>query len=219
VVEAVRLVREEKGEILMKGFVSTSSLLRGVIDKKRGLRTGRTLSHVAVVEARNYPKLLLITDGGMNIKPDLNTKIDLIKNGIDLAQRLRIENPKVAVLGAIEIVNPEMPETLDAAHLSKMAERGQIRGAIVDGPLALDLAVSPEAIRHKKVKSSVAGEADILLVPDIACGNIFVKALIYLGQAKVAGVIMGASSPIVLLSRADTKETKLHSLALGVLCS
>lgn len=217
--ESVRLVREGRGHLLMKGFVSTAVLLKAVLDKDVGLRTGRTLSHVAVVEVKDYSKLLLATDGGMNIRPDLSTKVDLIENAIALAVKLGIEMPKVALLAAIETVNPDMPETLEAAQLSKMAERGQIKRAIVDGPLALDVAISKEAAQHKRIASPVAGDADILLFPDIVSGNVSIKALIYFAAAKVGGLIVGARSPIVLLSRADTKEMKMYSIALGAYCA
>jgi phosphate butyryltransferase len=217
--EAVRLVREGRGHLLMKGFISTPTLLKAVLDKENGLRTGRTLSHVAVVEVDAYPKLILATDAGMNIRPDLKTKIDLIENAVWLATRLGVEKPKIAVLGAIETVNPDMPETLDAAALAKMAERGQIRRAIIDGPLALDVAISREAAEHKRISSPVAGDADVLLFPDITSGNATVKSMIYFAAAKVGGLIVGARAPIVLLSRADTREMKMYSMALGAYCA
>jgi phosphate butyryltransferase len=211
---AVQFVRE-KGDFLLKGQVSTSIFLKGVLDKEIGLRTGRILSHVAILEVKTYPKLLLVTDGGMNIKPDLAMKADIINNAIELARFLGIEKPRVALLAAVETVNPDMPETLDWAELAKMAERGQIKNALIEGPLALDLAVSKEAAKIKKIKSEVAGEADIFVVPDIAAGNIFAKGLIYLAEAKICGIVMGAQKPVVMLSRADTPETKLYSIALG----
>ena len=213
---AVAAVKSGKADFLMKGLVATSTFLKAVLDKEAGLRTGRLLSHVAVVESPGYPKIVLITDGGMCVKPDLNAKMDIIGNAVDIARKMGIETPKVAVLAAVEVVNPEMPETADAAELAKMAERGQLKGCLVDGPLALDLALSEEAARHKKVKSAVAGDADILVAPEIAAGNILVKGLIYMGGARAAGLIAGAAKPVVMLSRADSKEQKLNSIALGV---
>lgn len=213
---AVKAVSSGKADFLMKGLVSTSIFLKAVLDKEVGLRTGRLLSHVAVMEIALYPKLFLLTDGGMNVKPDLMAKVDIINNAVAIAHKLGVENPKVAVLAALEVINPDMPETIDAAHLSKMNERGQIKGCIVDGPLALDLAVSAEAAAHKKVKSPVAGDADIFLTPEIATGNMLAKGLIYLGGAQAAGIIAGAAKPVVMLSRSDSKQQKLNSIALGV---
>ena len=213
---AVQAVSQGKADFLMKGLVATSTFLKAVLDKEVGLRTGRLLSHVAVMELPAYPKIFFITDGGMCVKPDLTAKVDIINNAVDVAHKLGIETPKVAVLAAVEVVNPEMPETADAAELSKMAERGQFKGCLVDGPLALDLAVSAEAARHKKVKSAVAGDADILILPEIAAGNILAKGFIYMANARAAGLIAGATKPVVMLSRADSKEQKLNSIALGV---
>jgi phosphate butyryltransferase len=209
------MVKEGKAEMLMKGKVDTSSLLKAVLDKETGLRTGAFLSHVAVVEVKAYPKLMLVTDGGMNIKPDIKQKADIIRNAVEVAKRLGIERPKVACLSAVELVNPDMPETIDAAGLVKMAERGDIKDVIIDGPIAFDVAVDVEAGRMKGIISPVAGGTDIFLVPDIASGNILVKSLIYLAGAKVGGVVVGAGAPIVLLSRSDSAEMKLCSMALG----
>ena len=213
---AVQAVSTGKADFLMKGLVATSTFLKAVLDKEVGLRTGRLLSHVAVMELPAYPKIFFITDGGMCVKPDLAAKVDIVNNAVDVAHKLGIETPKVAVLAAVEVVNPEMPETVDAAELSKMAERGQIKGCLMDGPLALDLAVSAEAAQHKKVKSAVAGDADIFILPEIAAGNILAKGFIYLANARAAGLIAGAAKPVVMLSRADSKEQKLNSIALGV---
>ncbi len=215
--EAVKLVREGKADMLMKGKVGTSALLKAILDKDCGLRKGKLLSHVVVMEAKVYPKLLIITDGGMNISPNLETKVELIKNASWVAHRLGIDIPKVALLAAVETVNPDMQETVDAAILSKMAQRGQLGNVVVDGPVAFDLAVSSQAAQIKGVESPIAGEADILLVPNIASGNISVKALIYLGKVEVGGIVVGAKAPIVLLSRADTAKIKLNSIALGAL--
>ncbi len=213
---AVQAVSSGKADFLMKGLVATSTFLKAVLDKEVGLRTGRLLSHVAVMEVAGYHKIFLATDGGMCVKPDLAAKADIVNNVVDIAHKLGMEKPKVALLAAVEVLNPEMPETVDAAELWKMAERGQIKGCVLDGPLALDLAVSREAAEHKKVRSPVAGDADVLVLPEIAAGNIFAKALIYMAGAKAAGLIAGASRPVVMLSRSDTKEQKLNSIALGV---
>ena len=213
---AVKAVSQGQADFLMKGLVATSTFLKAVLDKEIGLRTGRLLSHVAVMESKLYPKLFLLTDGGMNVKPDLSAKVDIINNAVEIAHKLGVEKPKVAVLAALEVINAEMPETIEAAHLSKMNDRGQIKGCIVDGPLALDLAVSAEAAAHKKVKSLVAGDADIFLAPEIASGNMLAKGLIYLGGAQAAGLIAGAAKPVVMLSRSDSKQQKINSIALGV---
>ncbi len=211
---AVQEVRD-KGDFLMKGKVQTSMFLKGVLSKEYGLRTGRVLSHVAILEPMDYGKLLLITDGGMNISPDLSIKVDIIKNAIEVAKSLGIDKPKIALLSAVETINPKMPDTLEWAEVVKAAERGDIKGAYIDGPLALDLAVSSEAAKIKGIGGEVVGDADILVVPDIACGNILAKGLIYLGGAKACGIVAGARRPVVMLSRADTLETKLYSIALG----
>jgi phosphate butyryltransferase len=212
---AVELVKRKKADMLMKGKVSTSTLLKAVLDKEKGLRSGRLLSHVAVVEVENYHKLMLVTDGGINIKPDLNKKADILENAVEVAKRLGIEKPKVSCLTAVELVNPEMQETLDAAALVKMAERGDIKDVIIDGPVAFDIAIDSQSARMKGIISPVAGDTDIFLVPDLASGNIFVKALIYLVKAKVGGIVVGGGAPIVLLSRSDTAAMKLYSMALG----
>jgi phosphate butyryltransferase len=211
----VETVKQGRAEMLMKGKVDTSTLLKAVLDKESGLRTGAFLSHVAVVEVKAYPKLMFVTDGGMNIKPDIKQKAEIIKNAVEVAKKLGIEKPKVACLSAVELVNPDMPETVDAAGLVKMAERGDVKDAIIDGPVAFDVAIDAESARMKGIISPVAGDTDIFLVPDIASGNIFVKSLIYLAGAKVGGVIVGTGAPIVLLSRSDSAEMKLYSIALG----
>ncbi len=213
---AVKMIRDGEGEILMKGHVTTSTFLKGVLDNEVGLRTGRRLSHLTVLEPLSYHKLLLLTDGGMNIKPDLDTKADIIRNAVEFAHHLGIAEPKVGVLAAVEVVREDMPETVEAAYLTKMGERGQLGECLVDGPLALDLAVSRRAAQKKGVESSVAGDADILLVPDIASGNIFTKGLAFLSNTRSAGIVLGTTKPVVMLSRADTPEMKLHSMALGV---
>ena len=214
---AVEMVKQGKAEMLMKGKVGTSTLLKAVLDKESGLRTGAFLSHVAVMEVGAYPKLMLVTDGGMNIRPDIKQKAAIISNAVEVAKKLGIERPKVACLAAVELVNPDMQETVDAAGLVKMAERGDIKDAVIDGPIAFDVAISQESARTKGIISPVAGDTDIFVVPDIASGNIFVKSLIYLADAKIGGLVVGAGAPIVLLSRADSAQTKLYSMALGAI--
>ena len=217
IIKAVEITKLGEADIVMKGHTSTSKFLKGILNKEKGLRTGRTLSHIAVIESKFYHKLLLLTDGGINIKPDTKTKTDIIINAVELAGKLGIERPKVAILSAVETVNENLTETMDAAILSKAGERNQLGNCEIDGPLGMDLAVSKESVRIKEVKSKVAGDSDILIVPDISCGNISAKALLYLGGAKVAGFIAGALKPCVMLSRSDSKETKLNSIALGVI--
>ena len=212
---AVQLVKEKKADMLMKGKVSTSALLKAVLDKEKGIRTGKLLSHVAVIEVKNYPKFLLVTDGGMNIKPDVSAKVEILKNAIYVATKLRIEKPKISCLTAVETVNPEMQETIDASVLTKMGERGDLGDVIVDGPVAFDIAVDKKSAQMKGIESDVSGDTDIFLVPDIASGNIMVKALVYLANAKVGGIVVGGGAPIVLLSRSDSAEMKLYSMALG----
>ena len=214
---AVETVKQGKTEMLMKGKVGTSTLLKAVLDKENGLRTGALLSHVSVIEVEAYHKLMLVTDGGMNIKPDISQKVDILNNAVDVAKKLKIENPKVSCLAAVELVNPDMQETVDAAGLVKMVERGDIADVIIDGPIAFDVAIDLQAARMKGIISPVAGDTDIFLVPDIAAGNIFVKSLIYLADAKVGGAVVGAGAPIVLLSRSDSAQTKLYSMALGAM--
>jgi phosphate butyryltransferase len=216
---AVEAVKQGKAEMLMKGKVDTSTLLKAVLDKESGLRTGALLSHVAVVEVSSYPKFMLVTDGGMNIRPDIMQKAKIIENAVEVAKRLGVERPKVSCLAAVELVNPDMQETVDAAGLVKMAERGDIMDVVIDGPIAFDAAIDAEAARTKGIVSPVAGDTDIFLVPDIASGNIFVKSLIYLAGAKVGGLVVGAGAPIVLLSRSDSAKTKLYSMALGAMIS
>lgn len=216
---AVELVRNKKASILMKGMIGTARLLQAVLDKEIGLRTNRLLSHVYTLEIKNYNRLLTMTDVAMNISPDLKQKAQIIQNAIYYAHSMGIKKPKVAVVAALELVNPDMPATVDAACLAKMSERGQIIGGIVDGPLAFDNAISKEAAEHKGVESPVSGEVDIILVPNIESGNIFAKGLVYLAEAVPAGLLLGAKAPVVLVSRSDTAQSKLYSIALGVLMS
>jgi len=217
VAAAVESVHNGETHVLMQGKVSTSVLLKAVLNKSSNLRTENLLSHIAILEIPYYPKLLMMTDGGMVIRPTIDQKVSILKNGIDMMQKLGVKCPKVAVLAAIEKVNPDMPETGHAAQLSEMAKDGTFGNAIVEGPMAADIAFSREAARIKGVESLVSGEPDILLVPDIACGNIFAKGIWHLAKAKIAGLILGARKPIILLSRSDDAETKLNSIALGVL--
>lgn len=216
--KAVELVSTGKAQLVMKGLVDTSIILKAVLDKEIGLRTGNALSHVAVFDlGSHYHKLLLITDAAMNIAPDLNTKKQIIENAVVVAKALDIETPKVAAICAKEKVEPKMPATVEAAELQAMNERGEIKGCLVGGPLALDNAVSLEAAKLKKISHPVAGDADILLCPTIEAGNVLYKSLGFLTDAKSAGVIVGAKAPVVLTSRADSEDSKLNSIALGVL--
>lgn len=212
----VGLVSTGEADILMKGHLQTAELLRAVLEKEKGLRTGNLLSHCGVFEMPGYHKLLLVTDAGINIAPDLKQKMQIIQNAVAVMHSLGVERPKVAVLAAVELVNPAMPATLDAAALAKMAQRGQIGSCVVDGPLAMDNAVSLEAAKEKHIVSDVAGDADILLVPDIEAGNILVKALVFLYNARTCGVITGAKVPLVVTSRADSSDTKHNSILLAL---
>lgn len=216
---AVDMAGNGSADILMKGMIPTADLLRAVLDKSFDLRTNRILSHVGVYELQSYHKLLFVTDAGINIAPDLKQKADIVQNAVDVALSLGIEKPKVAILAAIEIVNPSMLATMEAAALSKMADRNQITNCIIDGPLAMDNAINLEAALHKGIKSEVAGDADILLTPDIESGNILVKTLSFLNNAKSCGVVAGARVPLVVTSRAEDHTTKLNSIALASLMS
>jgi phosphate butyryltransferase len=214
--KSVRMVSSGEADLLMKGLVKTSSLLKAVLDKEWGLRTGSLLSHLFLFEIPNLERRVIgISDGGMNTYPDLSAKAKIIENAVACYHKIGIPQPKIAALAAVEAVNPEMQATLDAAALAKMNERGQIRGCIVDGPLALDNAVSEESARIKGINSPAAGNADMLLVPDIESGNFIGKVLLYMTGGKGAGVILGARKPIVLTSRFDSMQTKLLSIALG----
>ena len=216
---AVELVRNKKASILMKGMIGTARILKAILDKEIGLRTNRMLSHVYTLQIKGYDRLLTMTDGAMSISPNLEQKAQIIQNAIYYAHSMGIEKPKVAAVAALELVNPDMPATIDAACLAKMSERGQIVGGIVDGPLGFDNAISKEAAKHKGVESPVSGEVDIVLVPNIESGNIFAKGLVYLANAVPAGLLLGAKAPVVLVSRSDSAQSKLYSIALGVLMS
>ncbi len=216
---AVGAVRSGEAQMLMKGMVSSGTFLKGILNKELGLRDRPLLSHVAVFEAADPERLVLFTDVAMNIAPDLDQKRQILENAVGLARRLGIDKPKVAVIAAVETVNADMPATLDAAALAKMADRGQIKGCVVDGPLALDNALSVEAARHKGIVSPVAGVADVLLLPDIEAGNVLYKAIGLVARCPLAAVIVGASAPVVLTSRADSDETKFNSIALAAAIS
>lgn len=215
---AVALVRAGEADILMKGVLDTSILLRAALNKELGLNAGRLTSHVAVMESPHYHKLFVVTDAAINIAPDIQGKLDIIANAVKVSMSLGVERPKVALLAAVEkVIADKMPCTADAAIITMMNRRGQIKDCIIDGPLALDNAISKESARIKKIVSDVAGDADVLVAPDIEAGNLLYKALLDLGGAKGAGIVAGAAKPIVLTSRADSRETKLASIALAVL--
>lgn len=214
---AVRLVHEAKGEILMKGSLHTDELLHAVTAKEGGLRTERRISHVFIMDVPTYAEPLFITDAAVNIFPDLEAKRDIVQNAIDLHHALGLGTPKVAILSALETVTPKIPGTIDAAALCKMADRGQIQGGILDGPLALDNAISMQAASIKAIRSEVAGRAQILVVPDLEAGNMLAKNLIFLAGSDAAGVVLGARVPIVLTSRADHVRARMASCAVAVL--
>lgn len=212
---AVKLVRNGRGDILMKGLVSTGVLVKAILDKETGLLKGNLLSHVAFFETSFYHKILCITDAALNISPDFNEKCAIISNAVSVFHKLGISNPRVAVLAAVETVNPRMEATVHGAMLTMMQKRNQIEGCIIDGPLALDNAVSADAAKHKGLKSEVAGDADILVTPDLNSGNMLYKSLNFLGGAFVAAIVAGASVPVVLTSRADQDKSKFMSIALA----
>lgn len=212
---AVRKVSDGHADFLMKGFVATGELLKAVLDKEQGLRTGRLLSHAAFFQSPYYHKVLCVTDAAMNIAPGLEEKAHIIRNAVEACHRLGVEKPKVAVAAAVEMVNPKMEATLHAAQLKNMNQRGELSECLVDGPFAIDIAVNSEAARHKGINSEVAGDCDIILVPDIEAGNMLYKALNFLGGAVSAAVVMGAKVPIVLTSRSDDERSKLLSIALA----
>lgn len=216
-IETVKLVSSGRADMMMKGLVDTATFLRAVLNKEVGLRTGKQMSHIAIFEVPGYDRLLFVTDAAFNMYPELKEKIDIIKNAVQVAHALENSMPKVAPICAVEVVNPSMPATLDAANLSKMNERGQIKGCIIDGPLALDNALSKEAAAHKKISGPVAGEADILLMANIEAGNAVYKCLTYTTESKNGGLLMGAAAPVIVTSRADSPETKMNSIALASL--
>lgn len=214
---AVHLVSKGEAQIVMKGLVDTSIILKAVLDKEIGLRTNNVLSHVAVADIAGYDRLFYITDAAMNIEPDLVAKKQIIENALQVANALGNDNPKVACVCAVEKVNPKMKATLDAAELVKMNEAGEITGCMVAGPLAFDNAVSIEAAKHKGIVNPVAGNAEILLMPFIEAGNMLYKSIVFFAKGKMAGIVVGAKAPIVLTSRADSDIAKLNSIAIGVL--
>ena len=215
--KAVELVRTGRAELLMKGSLHSDELLAAVTKRETGLRTGRRISHVFVMDVPTHPHTLFITDAAVNIAPDLNAKRDIVQNAIDLYAGLGLGRPKVAILSAVETVTPSIPSTIDAAALCKMADRGQITGGLLDGPLAFDNAIDPEAARIKGIKSEVAGRAQILVVPDLEAGNMLAKNLTFLAKADAAGIVLGARVPIILTSRADSVRTRMASCAVAAL--
>jgi phosphate acetyltransferase len=215
--KGVELVRESKGELLMKGSLHTDELMRAVTSGQTGLRTARRISHVFIMDAPTYAETLFLTDAAINIAPDLDAKRDIIQNVVDLFTQVGLGTPRVAILSAVETVTSKIPSTVDAAALCKMADRGQITGAVLDGPLAFDNAIDPEAAKIKGIKSEVAGRAQILVVPDLEAGNMLAKNLVYLAKADAAGLVLGARVPIVLTSRADSVRSRMASCAAAVL--
>ena len=214
---AVQLASSGRADMVMKGLVDTATFLRSVLNKEVGLRTGKVMSHVAAFQIEGYDRLIFLTDVAFNTYPDLKTKVQIIENSVKVARACGIENPKVAPVCAVEVVNSSMEATVDAAILSKMSDRGQIKGCIVDGPLSVDVALSEEAAHHKGVTGDVAGKADILLLPNIDAGNIMYKSLTYTSKSTNGGILVGTSVPVILTSRADTFETKLNSIALAAI--
>ena len=217
--KAVELLRETKAELLMKGSLHTDELIAAVVSREGGLRTGRRVSHVFVMDVPTYHKVLFITDGAINIAPTLEDKADICQNAIDLVIALGLKRPKVAILAAVETVTSKMPATIDAAALCKMAERGQITGAMLDGPLAFDNAISKQAANTKGIHSEVAGDPDILLAPDLEAGNILAKQLSFLANADSAGLVLGARVPIILTSRADSVRARIASCGVAMLAA
>jgi phosphotransacetylase len=214
---AVELVRQGEAQLLMKGSLHSDEILGAVVARETGLRTGRRLSHVFIMDVPTYHKVLIVTDAAINIAPGLEEKVDICQNAIDLAIALGVQTPKVAILAAVETVNSKMKTTLEAAALCKMADRGQITGGILDGPLAFDNAISAEAAKMKGIKSPVAGDPDILLVPDLESGNMLAKQLSFLANADSAGIVLGARVPIILTSRADSVRSRIASCAVAML--
>ena len=215
--KAVELVRLGEAELLMKGSLHTDELLGAVVARDKGLRTGRRISHVFLMDVPTYHKVLIVTDAAINIAPTLDDKVDICQNAIDLAVSLGVAQPKVAILAAVETVNSKMPSTLDAAALCKMADRGQIKGGLLDGPLAFDNAISAQAALTKGIQSAVAGDPDILIAPDLEAGNMLAKQLTFLANADSAGLVLGARVPIILTSRADTVRSRIASCAVAAL--
>jgi phosphate butyryltransferase len=216
---AVEMIHAERADLVMNGRALPVELMKAALDREKGLRIGKVISDVSIFEIPDIDRLIFVSDVAIVVSPNLAQKVAIVQNAIDTAIELGVEQPKVAILAATEMVNPEMPANMDAANLSKMAERGQIRGGIVDGPLALDNAMSLKAAQMKGIKSQVAGSADILITPDVESGNILAKALAYFAKGHMAGVVVGAKCPIVMPSRSDPPQQKMLSLALGVYLS
>ncbi|MFV0280286.1 MAG: phosphate acetyltransferase [Rhodoblastus sp.] len=212
---AVEMVRKGEVEAIMKGSLHTDEVMSAVVSRERGIRTERRISHCFIMDVPSHADVLIITDAAVNIAPSLKAKVDIVRNAIDLAHALETKEVRVAILSAMETVNPDVPSTLEAAALCKMADRGQIAGALVDGPLALDNAISPEAVALKKIVSPVAGRANVLMVPDLEAGNMLAKSLSFLAGADSAGIVLGAKVPIILTSRADSREARLASCAVA----
>jgi phosphate acetyltransferase len=215
--KAVDLVREGKAEALMKGSLHTDELMGAVVAREAGMRTARRISHCFVMDVPSYSETLIVTDAAINIAPTMETKVDIIQNAIDLAHAMRFPEVRVAILSAMETVNPKVPSTVEAGALCKMADRGQITGALIDGPLALDNAISLESVKIKKIDSPVAGRANVLIVPDLEAGNMLAKSLSFLADADAAGIVLGARVPIILTSRADSVSTRLASCGIAAL--
>lgn len=213
--KAVELIKNKKADVLMKGLVQTADFLREVLHNETGIRKNGVLSHIGIFETPYYHKLIAVTDAALNIAPSIKEKVEIIKNGVELFNNLNYKTPKVAIIGAVEVVNPKMQTTIDAAVLTMMNRRNQIKNCIIDGPLALDNAVSKEATTHKGIVSEVAGDTDLIVAPYIEVGNALYKSMNFIGGAKVAAVLMGAKVPIVLTSRADSEESKFYSIALA----
>jgi phosphotransacetylase len=217
--KAVELVRQGRASLLMKGSLHSDEILGAVIARETGLRTGRRISHLFIMDVPAYHKVFVVTDAAINIAPALEDKVDICQNAIDLVIRLGVAKPKVAILAAVETVNSKMPATIDAAALCKMADRGQITGGLLDGPLAFDNAISREAAETKGIRSEVAGDPDVLLVPDLEAGNMLAKQLSFLANADSAGLVLGARVPIILTSRADSVRSRIASCAVAVLAA
>lgn len=215
---SIALVKGQ-GDFLMKGLLSTSTFLKGVLNKEWGLRTGNILSHIAVLQIPGYHKLIFMSDGGMNPKLNLKMRINIIENAIETMKAIGIKQPKIGLVAASETVNPDIPETIDAVKISDLYKNGEIKDCIIEGPFGFDVAISKTAAEHKKIKSEIAGDVDFLLMPSISAANIWAKGLIFFANTRAAGMVAGAAKPVIMLSRADEPETKLNSIALGVAIS
>lgn len=212
---AIQLVSSGRADMVMKGLVDTATFLRSVLNKEVGLRTGKVMSHVSVFEIEGFDRLIFLTDAAFNTYPDLKAKVQIVQNSVSVAHACGIECPKVAPVCAVEVVNQDMPATIDASLLSKMNDRGQIKGCVVDGPLALDNALSEEAAHHKGITGPVAGKADVIMLPNIETANVMYKTLTYTSNSRNGGILVGTSAPVILTSRADSFETKVNSIALA----